>query len=67
MTSIVRVAAISDLHCTKTSQGAFHTLFSQIGEAADVLVACGDLTDYGLPEEAKLLAKVLASLRIPVM
>ena len=67
MTSIVRVAAISDLHCTKTSQGAFHTLFSQIGEAADVLVACGDLTDYGLPEEAKVLAKELASLRIPVI
>jgi Icc-related predicted phosphoesterase len=30
-----------------------------------VLVIAGDLTDYGLPEEARVLAKELASLRIP--
>ncbi|HEY2908048.1 MAG TPA: metallophosphoesterase [Vicinamibacterales bacterium] len=63
---IVRVAALGDLHCTKSSQGAFQPLFARIGESADVLVMAGDLTDYGLPDEAKILARELSALRIPV-
>jgi Icc-related predicted phosphoesterase len=63
--SVIRVAAIADLHCSKTSQGAFQPLFARIAEAADVLVIAGDLTDYGLPEEARVLAKELATLRMP--
>jgi Icc-related predicted phosphoesterase len=64
----VRVAAVGDVHCTKTSQGALQPLFQQIGDSADILVLCGDLTDYGLPEEAQVLAKELTtSLKIPVV
>ena len=64
----VRIAAIGDLHVSKTSQGAFHTLFSQINNSADVLVLCGDFTDYGLPEEARILTRELtASVKIPVV
>ena len=29
---VVRVAAVGDLHCTRTSQGAFQPLFAQIAE-----------------------------------
>jgi Icc-related predicted phosphoesterase len=61
----VRVAAVADLHCTKTSQGAFQALFTQIADAADILLIAGDLTDYGHPDEARVLARELASLRIP--
>lgn len=65
---LVRVAAVGDLHCTKTSQGTLQPLFAQINQAADVLVLCGDLTDYGLPEEAQMLARELsAAVRIPVI
>jgi Icc-related predicted phosphoesterase len=65
---VVRVAAIGDVHCTKTSQGALQPLFQQISASADVLVLCGDLTDYGLPEEAQVLAKELTtSLKIPAV
>jgi Icc-related predicted phosphoesterase len=64
--SIVRVAALADLHCTKTSQGAFQPLFAKVAEAADLLLLAGDLTDYGLPEEATVLARELTALRIPV-
>ena len=63
--TVVRVAALADLHCTKTSQGAFAALLTRVSEAADVAVIAGDLTDYGLPEEARVLAKELAALRIP--
>src|SRR5438093_8000613 len=63
----VRVAALGDLHCTKSSQGAFQSLFSRIGEAAELLLVAGDLTDYGLPDEARVLARELAALRIPIV
>jgi Icc-related predicted phosphoesterase len=63
----VRVAAIADLHCTKSSAGAFLPLFARISEAADILLIAGDLTDYGLPEEAVVLARELTSLRIPAV
>ena len=52
----LRIAAIGDLHVSKGSQGVFHSLFAQISATADVLVLCGDFTDYGLPEEARILA-----------
>jgi Icc-related predicted phosphoesterase len=64
----LRIAAVGDLHCTKASQGALQPLFAEIGDAADVLLLCGDFTDYGLPEEARVLAKeITAAVKIPVI
>src|SRR5262245_46337711 len=63
--TVIRVAALADLHCTKTSQGAFQPLFARVSEAADIAVLAGDLTDYGLPEEASVLARELTALRVP--
>jgi Icc-related predicted phosphoesterase len=64
----VRVAAIADLHFSKTSAGLLQPMLSQIATAADMLVIAGDLTDYGLAEEARLLVKDLsASVRLPII
>jgi Icc-related predicted phosphoesterase len=64
----LRIAAIGDLHVSKSSQGAFHNLFTQVGQTADVLLLCGDFTDYGLPDEARVLARELTTtLKIPVI
>jgi len=60
MSDMVRVAAVGDIHCTKTSQGVLQPLFAQMAECADVIALCGDLVDYGLPEEAHVLAKEVA-------
>jgi Icc-related predicted phosphoesterase len=66
--SVVRVAAVGDLHCGKDSQGTFQPLFTRVAEAADVLVLCGDLTDYGLPDEAKVLVRELTgTAKVPVL
>jgi Icc-related predicted phosphoesterase len=65
--STVRVAAIADLHYTKSSAGAHQPLFASIRDAADLLLIGGDLTDYGLPEEAQVLARDLAALHIPIV
>lgn len=63
----VRVAAMGDIHVGKTSQGALQQTFARLADMADVLVLCGDLTDYGLPEEARILARELALVRMPIV
>jgi Icc-related predicted phosphoesterase len=66
MRDSLRIAAVADIHVKKNSAGAFQPLFSQINESADVLLLCGDLTDFGTIEEGKILAKEITSaLRIP--
>jgi Icc-related predicted phosphoesterase len=64
----VKLAAVGDLHCTKTSQGKLQALFQQIGQSgADILLLCGDLVDYGQLEEAAVLAKELSPIKIPIL
>jgi Icc-related predicted phosphoesterase len=63
-----RLAAVGDLHVKKTSQGALQPLLAPVNDAADILLLCGDLTDYGLPEEAHILSKELtAAVTIPIV
>jgi Icc-related predicted phosphoesterase len=68
MSKPLRIAAVGDLHYTKHSKGKAEKLFAAISASADVAVLCGDLTDYGLPEEAALLASdIQAHLRVPAL
>jgi len=66
---LVRIAALGDLHYGRTTiQGSLAPLFSQITDAADVLVLAGDLTDYGTADEARGLAREITSaLKIPAV
>lgn len=62
------IAAVADIHYTKSSQGALQKLFTRANDDADVFLLCGDITDTGLPDEARVLAKDLTSyLNIPVI
>jgi Icc-related predicted phosphoesterase len=65
--STIRFAAVGDLHCTKNSAGDLRPLFAQASAAADALLLCGDLTDNGLPEEAKVLAEALTAASVPIV
>ena len=61
-----RLAAVGDLHVKKTSQGQLQPLLAPVNDEADILLLCGDLTDYGVEEEAVILAGELkAAVRIP--
>ena len=65
---VVRIAAVGDLHYSRTAAaGSLQPLFAQINDAADVLVLCGDLTDYGLPEEARAFVREIAAVKIPMV
>jgi len=64
----VRIAAVGYLHFSRTSPaGSLQPLFAQIAESADILVLAGDLTDYGLVDEARAFAKELTSAKLPTV
>ena len=63
----LRVAAIGDLHVMETSVAPYRELFAEIGNAADVLVLCGDLTNFGKTSEAEILAEDIRACSIPVV
>lgn len=63
----VRIAAMSDVHVSKTSHGVLASILAQVADRADVLLLCGDLTDYGTADEARVLVKELGTLRLPTV
>jgi Icc-related predicted phosphoesterase len=66
---IVRLAAIGDVHYGRTTPpGSWQPLFARISESADILALCGDLTDYGLVEEARAFVKeLIPAVKIPIV
>ena len=63
----LRVAAIGDLHVMEDSVAPYRELFAEISSAADVLVLCGDLTNFGKTKEAEILAEDIRACTIPVV
>jgi Icc-related predicted phosphoesterase len=63
----ITVAAIGDLHVTDTSEHPYREMFAEISTKADVLVLCGDLTNFGKTKEAEILADDLRAATIPVL
>lgn len=64
---VLRVAAIGDLHVGEDHTHPYRELFAQISSEADVLVLCGDLTNFGKTREAENLAEDLMACTIPVV
>lgn len=63
----IRLAAAADLHVTRTAAGSLQPWLTAVGTSADVLLLAGDLTGDGLPDEAVVLARELAGVRVPVL
>jgi Icc-related predicted phosphoesterase len=63
----VRVAAMGDLHVVDQHPHPYRDLFGEIAEQADVMVLCGDLTNYGKLSEAEILAADIETSTIPVV
>ena len=57
----LRVAAIGDLHVMEDSVAPYRELFTEISGNADVLLLCGDLTNFGKTREAEILAEDIRS------
>jgi Icc-related predicted phosphoesterase len=64
----VRLAALGDLHYGRLTANSVAGLLTGIDRAADVLLLAGDLTDRGLPDEARGLVRELAqAVKIPIV
>jgi Icc-related predicted phosphoesterase len=63
----IRLAAVGDLHVGENAQHPYRDLFSRVGQDADVLVLCGDLTNFGKTPEAEILADDLQACTIPIV
>ena len=65
---VLRVAAVGDTHVPKGGHAGLQPMLAAAAANADVLVLCGDITDYGLPEEAKIVASAIQpAVKIPVV
>jgi Icc-related predicted phosphoesterase len=63
----LRIAAIGDLHVQEDSVAQYRELFTDISNHADVLLLCGDLTNFGRTSEAEILAEDIRACSIPVL
>ena len=63
----LRVAAIGDLHVQEDQVAPYREMFAEISSSADVVVLCGDLTNFGKTKEAEILAEDIKSCSIPVL
>jgi Icc-related predicted phosphoesterase len=66
-TEMMKIAAIGDLHVTEGSTAPYREMFAEISRIADVLVLCGDLTNFGKTSEAEILAEDIRTSAIPVI
>lgn len=63
----MRIAAIGDLHVNESMTQPYRGLISDMSDAADFILLCGDLTNYGKSTEAEILAADLAAANVPVI
>jgi len=66
-TGRMRIAALGDLHVSEAHTRPYRDLFGEISKQADTLLLCGDLTNYGKPSEAHILAEDLLAASIPIV
>ncbi|MEV5518035.1 metallophosphoesterase [Streptomyces flaveolus] len=64
---MIRVAAVGDIHMGLDSQGLLRPAFETLPDCADLLLLAGDLTRHGTPEEARVVAREVRGLPVPVV
>ena len=67
MAKTIRIAAMADVHYQRELTESLESIYRELSQRADVLLICGDLTDYGLPEEAEIVVRELRAASIPVI
>jgi Icc-related predicted phosphoesterase len=65
--SRIRIAAAADIHCSEETRAEIEAAFSKVDEETDLILLAGDLTTYGLPEQAHVLADIAPNVRAPIV
>ena len=63
----VRVAAAGDIHTSEEERTRLEAAFAEAEQQADLILLAGDLTSYGEPEQAAVLADITHGIGIPVI
>jgi Icc-related predicted phosphoesterase len=63
----IRVAAAADIHCSEETRAEVAAAFEKVESEADVILLAGDLTTYGLPEQAQVLADIAHGVHVPIV
>ncbi|HEX2267403.1 MAG TPA: metallophosphoesterase, partial [Actinomycetota bacterium] len=63
---MIRIAAAGDLHFGTDSAGTLRPQLQHLREHADLFLLAGDLTRYGDPDEAAVLAEELKDVGVPI-
>jgi Icc-related predicted phosphoesterase len=63
----IRIAAAGDIHCSEENRAAVAAAFREIAGQVDAILIAGDLTSFGEPEQAEVLADACRDLEIPVV
>src|ERR671930_1880599 len=62
----IRFAAAGDIHAHDENRDDLARAFRGVDGTVDLVLLAGDLTTYGQPEQAALLAEIFLSLEVPV-
>jgi Icc-related predicted phosphoesterase len=65
--AVIRIAAAGDVHGEESRREQMIQAFAAVDGDADVLLLAGDLTTYGEPQEAAVVADACRPLTIPVV
>ena len=63
---MIRIAAAGDVHASEATRDRVLESFARVQEEADLVLLAGDLTTYGEPEQASVLAAACRGSSIPV-
>src|SRR5919204_4271843 len=66
MSRPIRFAAAGDIHAHDANRGTLADAFHGVDGVVDLVLLAGDLTTYGEPEQAALLAEICRPLQVPV-
>src|SRR5919109_4859254 len=62
----IRVAAAGDIHCAEEERSRLEAAFAAADRQAALILLAGDLTTYGEPEQAAVLADVTREIETPI-
>jgi uncharacterized protein len=62
----IRIAAAGDIHAAEEERARLQAAFEDAGRLSDLILLAGDLTTYGEPEQAAVLADVSREIETPI-
>jgi Icc-related predicted phosphoesterase len=67
VSNLIRIADAGDIHCSVETAEPVRAAFERIEPEADLILLAGDLTTYGEPEQASILAEICRGIAVPVI